>query len=472
VVILSAIKGKEVFMNSFHIFHTGDIHGNMDSLLRICAHIKGLRKKGVPLIFLDAGDLFGASSASVGLCRALEAAGLNALVLGNHEADLPKPMLSKALFGKKFEVLGGNVTIADSISCSGHIMVKPLPDLEVSITGVAAEGLSFGQSGDDNWTWSDGITYLNDNPRPRATDRLNIILSHMGLEKDISAARSCQWADLILGGHTHTETPQPIVEGNARVFHCGGYGRFVNHLIFTRIDSAEETGNIAEANQKNISDSVQRSICTFTVPGFRVQSELVDTYSLECSGNDLEMITSLAFRDMENSRVLLQVPEPVRGPKFKPNLFGAIAARAVSWVTGSDMAFVNATAVNPSFTSRFFTVRDIATILSFDDRIMVCNAPDHIISRIDERMVLDKYYFLHRSPAATRQSDHKNSIKIALPQYLSRGGMINGTAYDFMGKLPFRDSGFSLAGAMEKYMETFPDEIEAMLKEWLEVSNV
>lgn len=425
-------------MKSITIYHSSDLHGNLEALTRICAHLRGVRRKGGEFLYFDCGDLFGAAEIGNGMARAMDEAGLTAMVLGNHEADIPPEVLSRALFCGNFLVLGGNVNIGNAVTVQGALTHKA-NGLTVDVIGVAAEALAYSQkeASTRGWSWGDGFEYLESLALDPAKARVRVLLSHMGLSRDMEAACMFPWVDAILGGHSHDTLEGPEMCCGKPVFHVGGYGQHLGKIELS-----------------------------FGTDGISWDSRLLKVEELPAEDVDIEFIwTILGSAEGSKGRALLIFDRQVKGPKFAPNLFGRLAAASAARITGSDMAFVNATAINPAFTGRYLTTSDIRGLLSFNDRLMTARADASVVATIERAMTGDHYYFLHKYP---RACDSDGQIDITVTEYLTKGGMHEGTVFSFLRDLDFKPTGATIASSLETFVTSRKEETIEILNEWPE----
>jgi 2',3'-cyclic-nucleotide 2'-phosphodiesterase (5'-nucleotidase family) len=67
---------------------------------------------------------------------------------------------------------------------------------------------------------------------PRLRDDADVVvaLTHIGIAGDRHLAAEVEGIDLILGGHTHTVTEQPVRVGDTRIVHHGSHARLVGKV--------------------------------------------------------------------------------------------------------------------------------------------------------------------------------------------------------------------------------------------------
>ncbi len=66
--------------------------------------------------------------------------------------------------------------------------------------------------------------------RHRPDVDLMVMVSHLGLEEDISLARAVGGIDLILGGHTHSTMNEPLLVNNTLIVHSGAFGETIGRM--------------------------------------------------------------------------------------------------------------------------------------------------------------------------------------------------------------------------------------------------
>lgn len=423
------------------IYQTSDLHGNIDAIIRISAFLKLKTREKQPFLYFDSGDLLGVGISGSALSKVLDQAGLTAMVPGNHDASLPHEVLSKILFSGSFEILGANLELGSSVFASPAMDVE-CNGIKVKVVGLGAENFE-NQNTDSKWTGKNGIEFLKQNPPSLPKDTLNILITHLGFDRDLIAAETFKDFHLLLGGHTHTLLFKPDTSKGVPIFHPGGYGAYINKIEVTMT-----------------SEGV-----------FHIKGAPLKVDELPVKQNDLKQLRNL-FRKGENkvSKVYMVMPGPVYEPKFKPNFFGTLTAYAMKNSTRAEGAFMNATALNPSFTDKYLKSTDLKGLFSFDDKIYIAELTYTDYLEINEIMKGDHYYFLHRYfDEHLLEEAHNNSgiIKVALTEFLKRGGMHAGTVYSLFKKRNIYDSGLKLTDCLVNVFENHPDWAEENLKKWL-----
>ncbi|MDZ7724317.1 MAG: 5'-nucleotidase C-terminal domain-containing protein [candidate division KSB1 bacterium] len=63
-----------------------------------------------------------------------------------------------------------------------------------------------------------------------------VVLTHQGVEPDLSLADSLRNADVVIGGHSHTRLTQPVVRNNILLLQAGSKTRYLGRLTVDVVD--------------------------------------------------------------------------------------------------------------------------------------------------------------------------------------------------------------------------------------------
>ena len=189
---------------------------------------------------LFVGDFMFQEYVGVAELEIMKALGYTALELGNHEFDLYpstlKYVLNQAGFpAQGFPVLCANLDMTADPELNYFVqpyIIQEISGVRVGVFGLMTE-----------------LTNQISNPSPVVVlpplaqaqawvDTLRIghdcdvviLLSHMGIFEEQLAAATIGGIDIILGGHTHTVTPVPIVIGNTVLIQAGEFARYIGKL--------------------------------------------------------------------------------------------------------------------------------------------------------------------------------------------------------------------------------------------------
>ena len=158
--------------------------------------------------------------------------GYDAAAVGNHEFDEGQENMRRLFELAQFDVLSANLTI------NGKAVAQPFKiynvgNLRVGVIGlmlpelfsVAAEKHLGGVRVADPLQTAQRLIDKID----RKTD-LIVLLSHLGVEKDIELARGVRGADIIVGGHSHTLLRKPLQENGVLIVQAGTKARSLGRL--------------------------------------------------------------------------------------------------------------------------------------------------------------------------------------------------------------------------------------------------
>lgn len=210
------------------ILHIGDSHaylGGMDenyapvydenSSFGGFARLKTELDKHKNALKIDAGDrfqgtlyfaLFGAEP----LIKLDEAMEFSALTLGNHEFDRGCEYLSSYLNALKTPVLAANIKTSQNCALDMQkikpFIIKEINGLKVGIIGISHDNPKDDSSACDCVSLIDTKEAINEQIKALKAQNINIIVlvTHLGLNKDMKLAKSLEDIDIIIGGHTHS----------------------------------------------------------------------------------------------------------------------------------------------------------------------------------------------------------------------------------------------------------------------------
>jgi len=215
------------------ILHNNDLHAHIEPTViakkpyggyaRIATLLKKYRASDPNPIYLNGGDTFqgtiyfnvyeGLADVSI-----LNAMGLQAMALGNHEFDRGTGPLATFIRNATFPVLSSNLTFADSEPVKALVQpstVLTVADEKVGIIGATVEGLANISSPGPTVTQIDLVSSVQ-----KAADALTqqgvnkiILLSHIGYQADIQLAKKLRNIDVIIGGHSHSPLGTPSIPG-------------------------------------------------------------------------------------------------------------------------------------------------------------------------------------------------------------------------------------------------------------------
>lgn len=227
------------------IYHTNDIHGqigpspenkkfNLSPSGGAASLMTALKREGGSYLYFDSGDWFqgtpvGNMTRGEAVVDVMNALGMSAAVLGNHEFDYGQGVIFDLLNKAKFPVLASNIAASQSntiASVSSSFLMMKQKGVNIGLFGLLPanmdtlafpehrQGLSFT---DPIQTAARSVSILKG-----AGADVIIALTHLGIESydgktytmpvgDIAVAKGAAGIDAILGGHTHTRMNTPVI---------------------------------------------------------------------------------------------------------------------------------------------------------------------------------------------------------------------------------------------------------------------
>lgn len=262
---------------SLSILHTNDLHGRFEGnqaayhafAQQARQFVEKIRREQPHVLLLDAGDVLNPSNSKGEELAWMKGMGYDAFALGNHDFDRGMQDLSSQLSRNPIPALAANYQLADTPLAK---LVKPYHIVEKAGQRIGIMGLGVNPEASIPQLLREGLVYTD----PLATANkvaaelkekhacnLVICLSHLGYHykdeqvSDLRLAPESRHIDIIIGGHTHTFLPEPIVVNN-----LDGKPVLINHagwggLLMGRIDLQYSNGAIRVAKGENVAIGAQ-----------------------------------------------------------------------------------------------------------------------------------------------------------------------------------------------------------------------
>lgn len=227
------------------ILHTNDVHSHIEpfpaedadyankgGVARRLTLINKIKQENPNTLLLDAGDIFQGTPYFNFYGGELEfklmsMLGYDAATIGNHDFDNGIDGLAAQMPNATFKMISSNYdfsnTIMDGKTQPYEIFEKDGIKIGVFGVGIQLDGLVNKKMSKET-VYIDPVEVSQDMAKQLKTDQncdLVICLSHLGYSyefdkvSDLTLAAKTKDIDLIIGGHTHTFLPKPVIAKNA-----------------------------------------------------------------------------------------------------------------------------------------------------------------------------------------------------------------------------------------------------------------
>ena len=222
---------------TFTILHSNDTHDHLEPTTytgkdaagkdfklqyggvgRIKSVVDELKKSSLNPVVLDAGDVFtgtiyGMIYKGLADLAYMEAFGVQAQTIGNHEFDNGPSQLAEYIKNASFPVVSANIDTSNEPLLKD--LIKPSTILEIGgqkigIVGVTTPETPITSSPGDKVKFLDPVVSVQkavDDLRAQGISKI-ILLSHLGYGQDIKLAPQLKGVGVIVGGHSHTPLGQ------------------------------------------------------------------------------------------------------------------------------------------------------------------------------------------------------------------------------------------------------------------------
>jgi len=359
-ILLSNISAETIelrilYMNDFHGFAnpykplgSDNLIGGVSYLAEI---LEKLRQKK-PSILLSAGDMIQGDNwanlfqgkSVIELMNALE---FDAMVVGNHEFDFGQDVLKKRILEARFPILGANVEGLDLLK---PYIVKEIAGIKVAIVGVVTEDTPVSTHPKN----VKGLIFLSPEETVEKYIKelknqvdLIIVLSHIGHHADRKLAEKIKGIDVIIGGHSHTKIEKHVLINETIIVQAWEHGKALGVLDLTLID--DKITKFDGYLQEIIPEEINENICI---------KAIVDKYN-EIVDSVLNEKIGIAQTDLDGGNVR----------KRETNL-GNLVADIVRQTAETDVAIINAGGLRASIKKGDVTVKDVYSVLPFNNYIV------------------------------------------------------------------------------------------------------
>ncbi len=362
------------------IYHTSDIHGwimsraavwNKEDPKRVAGGFAALSSlvratRGQKLLF-DSGDWFqgtpeGALSRGQSVVDLFNAAGFDAVLVGNHDFDYGQERLRELVTALKMPALGANIRDAKTharVAWLSPPLIKKISGVRVGIFGLTypdmksmafaknIEGLEFTRAVDE------ARLAVEELRKKGAT--VVIALTHLGFESpemgqfegDQTLAREVPGIDVIMGGHTHKFIKEPPRVNGALITEPG--------IGLTAVDKVT----------LEIDPKTKRAVSS--------KGELVNLW-IDRTGEDPGILKTVRADQAEADRVFSMViataAETLDRSRDSESAMGDWFTDCVRAWSGADIGFTNGASIRGGIPVGPVTLRTIYNIMPYDNRMV------------------------------------------------------------------------------------------------------
>ena len=370
VLIVFSISG---YAKGLTVLFTNDIHGHLTAektggFARLCTEVRKQRKlaegRGDDSIFVVPGDIFQGtliSSFSRGAAEfaALQACGVDAIAMGNHDFDYGLDRILKLAKAAKFPVLCANCRYRHSKT----LVFKPSAFIKKGKKTLFLLGLvtpdtpriTAGQKDMKRLKFFSAIGIVKHYKKQNNM----IILSHLGFPADRHLAKSLS-DTVIIGGHTHTVLKKCRIRNKIPICQAGAYARYlgVMHLRY------------AKKHLKYL-DSKLIPI-TADIPADPKVMKVITPW--------IDKVKNRASNKTGRSAVSFKANGAAM--HNRETVLGDLVCDAMLEKTGVDAGFVNAGGIRWGLDKGIVTFGDIYRVLPFDNRIFILKIRGKALKRV------------------------------------------------------------------------------------------
>lgn len=367
------------------ILHINDFHGfaepykplgsdqRLGGIAYLASRARELRKEK-PSLLLSAGDMIqGNNWANLfrgeSVMEWMNEMRFDAMVLGNHEFDFGQEVLKKRIIEARFPVLGANVEGLDLIH---PYIIQELKGIKVAIIGIVTEDvlLSTHPRNVASLKFISPINTLGKYHQDLKNKAdVIVVLSHIGHPADRLLAEKVKGIDVIVGGHSHTKITKPVIVGDTVIVQAWEHGKALGVLDLTLKDGkiVGFEGYLEEIKpEKGREDRATSAIV-------KKYKERVDALLDERIGE--------AELDLDGENV-----------RTRETNLGNFIADIMRRTSGADITLINGGGIRTSIKKGEVKVKDVYSVLPFDNYIVaikltgeqIREALEHGVSAVED----------------------------------------------------------------------------------------
>jgi 2',3'-cyclic-nucleotide 2'-phosphodiesterase (5'-nucleotidase family) len=205
------------------------MHGSIDNFPKLAAYYKKLKSENPNTFLFSDGDLFSGNplidqypDKGYPMVDIMNKTGYCLSSIGNHEFDYGQEMLNKRIEQAQFPFISANIQYGDKAKLKP---VEPYKIFDVKGVKMAVLGLIEVGSGGIPSTHPKNVEGLKFVKPINTTgeylflrnNEVFILLSHVGVERDVDIAEKYPVIDIILGGHSHTKIDTGMIRNGVLI---------------------------------------------------------------------------------------------------------------------------------------------------------------------------------------------------------------------------------------------------------------
>jgi len=329
-----------------HILSANDMHAKIENFPQLAAIADSLRALYPSLLIISAGDnrtgeplndLY--EIPAYPMVVLMNMVGFDATTMGNHEFDSGARGLGELMHMSTFSYICANLMPAPELG------VLPRPTQIFDVDGVRVGFIGAVQINERQTpdTHPDNVVGLSFTPVLETIEKYSsireecdavVLLTHIGYDDDVALSAEVPWADLIIGGHSHTQLAGGEMHNGVLITQNTNRLQRVTHITLT-----VEDGRVVDKKAENI------EVETYPKKN-KVVAEMVRYFS----------------DNPEFQRVLATLTAPMTSYEQ----LGCMMTDAWRVETGSDIAFTNTGGVRyDQLPAGPFTVSDVLRLDPF-----------------------------------------------------------------------------------------------------------
>jgi 2',3'-cyclic-nucleotide 2'-phosphodiesterase (5'-nucleotidase family) len=205
------------------------MHGNIDNFAKLAAYYRKLKAENPNTFLFSDGDLFSGNplvdqypEKGYPIVDIMNRTGYVLSSVGNHEFDYGQEVLNGRIKQAEFQFISANIRYGD-----GSTLTPVAPYKTFNIDGVTMAVLGLTEVGSRGIpsTHPNNVTGLKFmSPIKTVGEYLSlrnsnvfILLSHIGVERDVDIAEKYPEVDVILGGHSHTKIDSGMIKNGVLI---------------------------------------------------------------------------------------------------------------------------------------------------------------------------------------------------------------------------------------------------------------